>query len=105
MAGPTVNTHTSGGFLASSVTTGALNVPNGDAVYVIIFQNVLSTVTGVTDSTGLNTYTLKKSFGGSVGLVLVYVADDVTGNAALTVTINLNASTLTSSGASSPPMR
>lgn len=96
MAGPTVNTHTSGGFLASSVTTGALNVPNGDAVYVIIFQNVLSTVTGVTDSTGLNTYTLKKSFGGSVGLVLVYVADNVTGNAALTVTINLNASTLTS---------
>jgi len=96
MAGPTVATHTSAGFNAASGASSGLNVPSGDAVYVFVFfgQNT-SNITSVTDGPG-NSYTAAKTFTSANGTVDVWRADNVTGNAALAVTVNLGATRLTS---------
>jgi hypothetical protein len=92
MAGPTVNTHTSGGFNASSGAASALNVPSGDAVYVVLFSGHTSArISSITDGPG-NSYSGQKTYATANGTVEIWCADNVTGNSSLVVTIHLNGS-------------
>ena len=71
---------------ASTATTGSMNVPSGDAVWVAVIENDTSDVVNSVGD-GTNTYNKKATLATANGTIVLYVADDVTGSSALAVTV------------------
>lgn len=88
MTGPTVRTSATGKTTntGTSVTTGSMDVPSGDAVWVAVFEdNTSDIVNSVSD--GVNTYNKKATYAVTDGTWVLYVADNVTGSSSLAVTV------------------